>query len=105
MLEIILKIDNPQTWFTPKEVAAVLGRTDQFVRDLLENRRIFGYALFGRGESERKSYQIHRRFLELYLLETANFSPEEHMEHILCLIDRLPKKQREWIRRQMATEK
>ena len=98
ILETFRLIDPTKQWFTAKEVAALLDRTDQFVRDLIENRRILGHALFGRGASDRKSYQIHRSAVELYLLQTANFQPDEYVERLLLLAKRLPKPQREWLR-------
>jgi hypothetical protein len=99
LLDTVARLNPSQVWFTPKEVAAILNRTDQFVRDLLENRRIFGYALYAKGKSQRKSYQIHRTALELYLIETANFAPEELSELIVRLIRALPPKQIDAIRR------
>jgi hypothetical protein len=98
LTNIFLHIDPAKEWFTAKEVAALLGRTDQFVRDLLEHRRLLGHALCGRGESPRKSYQIHRKALELYLLQTANFQPEEYVQRICQLLRRLPREQRERIK-------
>jgi hypothetical protein len=98
LLDLVAKIDPRQAWFTSKEVAAILNRTDQFVRDLVENGRIFGHTLNARGQ-RRKSYQIHRIALELYLLQTANFGPDELAKSILNLIDSLPRKQADAIRR------
>jgi excisionase family DNA binding protein len=98
LLELVAKTDPRQAWFTPKEVAAILNRTDQFVRDLVENGRILGHALNARGR-RRKSYQIHRIALELYLLQTANFGPDELTKSILRLVDSLPRKQADAIRR------
>jgi hypothetical protein len=98
LLDMVAKTDPRQAWFTPKEVGAILNRTDQFVRDLLGNGRILGHALHARGR-RRKSYQIHRIALELYLLQTANFTPDELAKSILRLVDSLPQKQVEAIRR------
>lgn len=90
-------IDPKKLWFSAKEVASILGRTDQFVRDLLDNRRLFGHALCGRGESSRRSYQIHRTAIELYLLETANYSPDDYGRRIIRLIKSLPQEEQEKI--------
>ena len=98
LLDMVAKTDPRQAWLTPKEVAAILNRTDQFVRDLVENGRILGHALNARGR-RRKSYQIHRIALELYLLQTANFAPDELAKSILRLVDSLPRKQVDEIRR------
>ncbi|MDR1456692.1 MAG: helix-turn-helix domain-containing protein [Puniceicoccales bacterium] len=98
ILDLVAKTDPRQAWFTPKEVAAILNRTGQFVRDLLENGRILGHALYARGD-RRKSYQIHRSALELYLLKTANFAPDELTKSILSLVSSLPRKHVDAIRR------
>lgn len=97
LLAFLEGIDPKQMWFSAKEVAAILGRTDQFVRDLLENRRLFGHALCGRGESSRRSYQIHRTAIELYLLETANYSPDDYGKKLIRLIKSLPRQEQEKI--------
>ena len=82
-----------QDWYSAKEVAAILGRTDQFVRDLLDNQRIMGHTLYARGDSRRKSYQIHRSALQLYLLETANYTPSDFTQRLLRIISLLPPQQ------------
>lgn len=97
-LDTFFPLEAGREWFTPKELAALLGRTDQFVRDMLENDRILGHALRGRGQSERRCYQIHRNAVELYLLETANFTPEDYVERLFRLIRRLPRPYRERVR-------
>ncbi|MDR2576972.1 MAG: hypothetical protein LBC42_02905 [Puniceicoccales bacterium] len=97
-LGVFYGIDSHGEWFTPKEVAAILGRTAQFVRDLLENRCILGHALSTRGSSGRKSHQIHRSALELYLLETANFTTDEYKQRLLRLIRRMSKTQQDQLR-------
>jgi hypothetical protein len=98
MVDMFRLIDPAKQWFTAKEVAALLDRTDQFVRDLIEHRRILGHALYARGSSERKSYQIHRSAIELYLLQTANFQPDEYVRQLHGLAKHLPRQQREWLR-------
>lgn len=84
---------SKQEWYSAKEVAAILGRTDQFVRDLLDNQRLMGHALYARGNSKRKSYQIHRSALQLYLLETANYQPRDFTQRLLRIISLLPNKE------------
>jgi hypothetical protein len=98
MLEIFHHIDAHKQWFTAKELAALLDRTDQFVRDLFESRRILGHTLCARGTTERRVYQAHRRAVELYLLETANFHPDEYVHCLAALVRKLPKKQRDLLR-------
>ena len=91
-------LDASREWFTAKELAALLGRTDQFVRDMVDNGRIFGHTLRGRGVSGRKVYQIHRSAVELYLLETANFIPSDYVHRIFSMAVRLPRAEREKLR-------
>jgi hypothetical protein len=72
-----------QQWFTPKEVAAIIGRSDQFVRDAYDNQKIFGHQNNGRarkGKERRRTYQIHREGILFFLLETANFRPKDFLE-------------------------
>ena len=66
-------------WFSPKEVAHIIGRSDQYVRDAFDNQKIFGHILSGRapkGAERRKTYQISRESLLLYLMQTANYDFE-----------------------------
>ncbi len=78
-----------QIWFSPKEAAHVIGRSDQFVRDLFDNQKILGHqnnAKARKGRERRQTYQIHRDCLLLYLLETANYKPQEFIGQITKLI-------------------
>ncbi len=80
-------------WFSPKEVAAVIGKSDQYVRDCFDNQKILGHASNGRakkGEEKRKSYWIHRDAVVLFLLETANYEPQDFTEHIVDLLKKQP---------------
>jgi hypothetical protein len=80
-------------WFSPKEMADIIGKTDQYIRDAFDNQKIFGHvsnARSPRGQEKRKSYQIHRDGVLLYLLETANYSPEDFTERIIELIRSKP---------------
>jgi hypothetical protein len=80
-------------WFSPKEMADIIGKTDQYIRDAFDNQKIFGHASNGRsprGQEKRKSYQIHRDGVILYLLETANYSSEDFTERIIELIRSKP---------------
>lgn len=64
-------------WFSPKEVAHIIGKSDQYVRDAFDNQKIFGHVLSGRapkGEERRKTYQISRENLLMYLIQTANYN-------------------------------
>jgi hypothetical protein len=69
-----------QRWFSPKEVASIIGKSAQYVRDAFDNQKILGHSFSGRapkGEERRKTYQISRENLVLYLVETANYSSDE----------------------------
>ncbi len=74
-----------QQWFSPKEVASVIGRTDQFVRDAFDNQKILGHqnnARARKGRERRRTYQIHREAVILFLLETANYRPKDFLARI-----------------------
>lgn len=73
-------------WFTPKEVAAIIGRTDQFVRDALDSRRILGHSCSARGAQKRRTYHIHRDGLLLFLLETANYEPQDKLDRMADIL-------------------
>ncbi len=76
-----------QEWFSPKEVAAIIGRSDQYVRDAFDNQRILGHAANGRSRNvRRKNYQIHRDGLLLFLLETANYEPDDFLDRVTTLL-------------------
>ncbi|MDR1255847.1 MAG: hypothetical protein LBJ94_02915 [Puniceicoccales bacterium] len=69
-----------QRWFSPKEVASIIGKSSQYVRDAFDNQKILGHTLSGRaprGKEKRKTYQIPRESVILYLIETANYTSEE----------------------------
>ncbi len=62
-------------WYSPKEMGAVVGRSDQYIRNLFDNQKILGHQFNGRagkGSEKRHTYQVHRDCVVLYLLETAN---------------------------------
>jgi hypothetical protein len=74
-----------QRWFSPKEMAAIIGKTDQYVRNAFDNQKILGHLLNGsapKGEEKRRTYMIPRENILLFLFETANFSPEDFMERL-----------------------
>lgn len=76
-----------QEWFSPKEVAAIIGKSDQYVRDAFDNQRILGHASNARSaQVRRKSYQIHRDGLLLFLLETANYEPADFLQRVAGLL-------------------
>jgi prophage antirepressor-like protein len=74
-----------QQWFSAKEVACLIGRTDQYVRDAFDNQKILGHlanAKARRGREKRRTYQIHREAIILFLLETANFRPHDFLTRL-----------------------
>lgn len=90
-------------WYTPKEMAQVIGRTDQYVRDCFDNGRILGHTLSGRkkGSEKRRSFQIHRDCVLLFLMETANYTPQDYLEHLLSLLRNRPRHEQQLIRQQL----
>jgi len=63
----------------------MIGRTDQFVRDAFDNQKILGHQNNGRarkGRERRRTYQIHREAVLLFLLETANYRPKDFVERL-----------------------
>lgn len=70
-------------WYTVKEAAAVLGRSDQYIRDCFDNQKILGHIWNGkaaRGKEQRRSYHIPRESLILFLMETANYQAGDFIE-------------------------
>ncbi len=88
-------------WYSPREVAAIIGRTDQYVRDCFLNQKILGHtanARTPRGQERRQRYQIHRDSVLLYLCETANYTPEDYMDRLAELLERASPEQRRLLR-------
>ncbi|MBK1859483.1 hypothetical protein, partial [Cerasicoccus arenae] len=81
-------LPTDKTWFNTKDVASMLGRTDQYVRDCYDSGRLPGHRLAAGPVSERTRhvYQFHRDALLMYLLETANYTPEDFEERLAALI-------------------
>lgn len=80
-----------QDWFSPKEVGEIIGRSDQFVRNSFHSGKIMGHqcnAFAAKGEEKRMYMLIHKTMLQLYLLETANYTSELFMERLLDVISR-----------------
>ncbi len=90
-----------QEWFSPKEVASIIGTSDQFVRDCFLNQGILGHRTHsdkGPGRAKRQRYLIHRDGIILYLLQTANFSPEDFLRYVGELLRRRPREERQRLR-------
>jgi hypothetical protein len=79
-------------WYTSKEAAQVIGRSAQYVRDCFDNQKLMGHALNARGPvggEQRRSYQIPRAALLLYLMETANYHAGDYALRIMDLLENL----------------
>ena len=79
-------------WYTSKEAACVIGRSAQYVRDCFDNQKIMGHALNARGQAgseQRRSYQIPRAALMLYLMETANYHAGDYAQRVGDLLNQL----------------
>ena len=79
-------------WYTSKEAAGVIGRSAQYVRDCFDNQKIMGHALNARGapgDEKRRSYQIPREALILYLMETANYQDGDFAQRVEILLNSL----------------
>ena len=79
-------------WYTSKEAALVIGRSAQYVRDCFDNQKLMGHAMNARGPvggEQRKSYQIPRAALLLYLMETANYQDGDYEQRVYELLDQL----------------
>lgn len=82
-----------QVWFTPAQAAAVLGRTAQFVRNLIEDGRLPGHLFESRPVNSRHGrtyFFVHRDALLLYLMETATYLPEDFLDRLLEVVRRRP---------------
>lgn len=91
-------------WYTSKEAAVVIGRSAQYVRDCFDNQKLMGHALNARGpagDEKRKSYQIPRAALMLYLMETANYHAGDFADRILELLNHLQPDERRKIGKQL----
>ena len=74
-----------QDWFTPQELAKILGRSDQYIRNALEQGVILNHT-FQIGK-RRRHYQVPRSAVILYILETASYQPEDFLSHIEQLLE------------------
>ncbi|WP_309382708.1 hypothetical protein [Cerasicoccus frondis] len=75
-------------WFNTNEVAALLGRTGQFVRDCCDTGRLHGHRITSYQSTGklRYTYQFHRDALQLFLLETATYEADEFIDRLAALI-------------------
>ncbi|HCJ12393.1 MAG: hypothetical protein A2Y14_03505 [Verrucomicrobia bacterium GWF2_51_19] len=77
-------VPNNKVWFSTKEVAAVLGRSTQYIRDAFENQQIMGHAISSspRELRQRTQYQIPRDNLVLFLMQSANYTLADFLSNI-----------------------
>lgn len=77
-----------KVWYSTTEVAKILGRTAQYVRDCFEAGSLPGHRMAARAANgaPRYYYQFHRDALLLYLLETANYTPDDFADRLAGLI-------------------
>lgn len=78
-----------QEWFSPKEAGYIIGRSDQFVRNSFYSGKIFGHLSNGlakRGEEKKTYMRVHRDAIVLFLLESANYTPESFMQKLESVI-------------------
>lgn|GEM_PF-3066878 len=75
-------LPDKKEWYTIKEVAAILGRSEQYVRDCFDNQKILGHtwnAKAKRGKEKRKTYHVSRESLVLFFMETANYNASDFL--------------------------
>lgn len=78
-----------QEWFSPKEAGYIIGRSDQFVRNSFYSGKIFGHLSNGlaKRDEEKKTYmRVHRDAIVLFLMESANYTPESFMQELESVI-------------------
>jgi len=76
-------------WFSPKEAGELIGRSDQFVRNSFYSGKIYGHLSNGlakRGEEKKTYLRVNRDAIILFLLESANYTPESFMQSLESLI-------------------
>jgi hypothetical protein len=78
-----------QEWFSPKEAGNIIGRSDQFIRDSFSTGKIMGHTSNGiapKGEEKKSYLRVHRDAIIMYLLESANYTPESFMESLESIL-------------------
>jgi hypothetical protein len=67
-------------------MADIVGCSDQFIRDLIDDQTILAHQSRPPGRAaraqRRHSYRIHREAVLMYLLESANYTPRDLLERI-----------------------
>lgn len=78
-------LSDNKTWYTVKEVAALLGRSEQCVRDCFDNQKMLGHTWNAKakpGKEKRRTYHISRKCLVLFLMETANYNANDFFDRV-----------------------
>ncbi len=82
-------IPKDKNWFGPNQVSKILGSSDQYVRNCIYSGKIFAHVAIREGANgtENKSYiRIHRQAIEMYLLETANYTNDLFLEKLTDIL-------------------
>jgi hypothetical protein len=94
-----------QFWFSPREVAELLGCSDQFVRNHFDSQEIFGHTLCsvkGRRPVRKRCLRIPRSAVQLYFLESANYAPADFEARVLDLLRYTPERLRKRLLTQLG---
>lgn len=62
-------------WFTVKDAARLLGWSYEHMRTCVDEGRLPSFISVG--PNGRRSYRLHREHLRAYLLQNANFKPDD----------------------------
>lgn len=84
-------LPDQKEWYSVKEAAAILGCSDQYVRDCFDNQKLLGHiwnAKAKRGQEKRCRYHISRQSLVLFFMETANYHARDFLQRIQKLEQR-----------------
>ena len=84
-----LLFENGKVWYTSKEAAQLLGMSVQFVRDAFQSQELMGHEISSVREG-RRTKLIHRDCLQMYLMQTANYTPKDFIDKIKRLLVRRP---------------
>lgn len=82
-----------KTWFTPPEVAPLIGRTPQYVRNAINAGVIAGHVTPGNAGG-RQCHSVHRDALLLHLRQTASYEPLDILDQLAGIIRKLPARHR-----------
>lgn len=72
-----------QAWFTIQEIAVLLGKSDTFIRGLIESKCLMAHVI---EKGLRKHYRIPRRNLLLFLVETATYDPSMFLDRLMSVV-------------------